>query len=79
MSTGTQARPLGATNGAAAEGGIAQGAAALWSFKARDGLATLGRVILPLGKYRREANLPGHKHAFPIQFALGEPGVRQGQ
>jgi len=41
--------------------------------------STFGRVILPLGKYRREANLPGHRHAFPIQFAYGEPGVKQGQ
>ncbi len=41
--------------------------------------STFGRVIFPLGKYRQEANLPGHRHAFPIQFELGEPGVKQGQ
>jgi succinate-acetate transporter protein len=40
---------------------------------------TFGRVVLPLGKYRREANLPGGQHNYPIQFALGEPGVKQGQ
>jgi succinate-acetate transporter protein len=41
--------------------------------------STFGRVIFPLGKYRREANIPGGRHAYPIQFELGEPGVKQGQ
>jgi hypothetical protein len=41
--------------------------------------STFGRVILPLGKYRREANVPGQQPTYPIQFALGEPGVKQGQ
>ena len=41
--------------------------------------STFGRVILPLGKYRREANVPGGQHTYPIQFELGEPGVKQGQ
>ena len=36
-------------------------------------------VVFPLGKYRRSANVPGEQHAYPIQFELGEPGVRQGQ
>ncbi len=40
---------------------------------------TFGRVILPLGKYRKEANVPGGRHTYPIQFELGEPGVKQGQ
>jgi succinate-acetate transporter protein len=38
-----------------------------------------GRAILPLGKYRREANVPGGRPTYPIQFELGEPGVKQGQ
>ena len=38
-----------------------------------------GRAILPLGKYRREANIPGGRPTYPIQFELGEPGVKQGQ
>jgi succinate-acetate transporter protein len=38
-----------------------------------------GRVLLPLGKWRREANVPGGRGTYPIQFELGEPGVRQGQ
>ena len=41
--------------------------------------STFGRVIFPLGKYRREANVPGERVTYPIQFALGEPGVKQGQ
>jgi succinate-acetate transporter protein len=38
-----------------------------------------GRVILPLGHLRREANIPGHQEHVPLEFALGEPGVRHGQ
>jgi succinate-acetate transporter protein len=41
--------------------------------------SAVGRVVLPLGKYRRDANVPGHRATLPIQFELGEPGVRQGQ
>jgi hypothetical protein len=40
---------------------------------------TFGRVILPTGKYRKAANVPGGQPAYPIQFELGEPGVKQGQ
>jgi hypothetical protein len=42
-------------------------------------VSTYGRVILPLGKYRRQANVPGGQPTYPIQFELGEPGVKQGQ
>jgi succinate-acetate transporter protein len=38
-----------------------------------------GRTILPLGKYHRPANTPGGRPTYPIQFELGEPGVKQGQ
>jgi uncharacterized protein len=41
--------------------------------------STFGRTILPVGKYRKEANVPGGRHTYPIQFELGEPGVKQGQ
>ncbi len=40
---------------------------------------TLGRVVFPLGKYHKAANVPGERPAYPIQFELGEPGVKQGQ
>ena len=41
--------------------------------------ATAGKVILPLGKYKREANRPGATVTRPIQLEMAEPGVRKGQ
>lgn len=41
--------------------------------------SAFGRVILPIGKLRKDANVPGRQPNYPIQFELGEPGVRQGQ
>lgn len=41
--------------------------------------STFGRVILPLGKYRRAANVPGEQPIYPIEFQFGEPGVKHGQ
>jgi uncharacterized protein len=41
--------------------------------------STFGRVVLPLGKYRRSANVPGEQPTYPLQFEYGEPGVKQGQ
>ncbi|HEX5225755.1 MAG TPA: hypothetical protein VFW29_11565 [Solirubrobacteraceae bacterium] len=38
-----------------------------------------GKVVLPLGHLNRRANVPGGHEHVPLQFALGEPGVRQGQ
>jgi hypothetical protein len=38
-----------------------------------------GRVILPLGKPVRAANVPGQRITRPIEFERAEPGVRQGQ
>jgi uncharacterized protein len=40
---------------------------------------TFGRVVVALGKYSGEANTPGGRPVYPIQFELGEPGVKQGQ
>jgi uncharacterized protein len=42
-------------------------------------VSTFGRTILPLGKYQRAANVPGERLVRPLEFELGEPGVRQGQ
>jgi succinate-acetate transporter protein len=42
-------------------------------------VSTFGRTILPLGEYRRAANVPGSKPVRPLEFEFGEPGVRQGQ
>jgi len=41
--------------------------------------STFGRVILPLGKPSKAANIPGRVAHQPIEFELGEPGVRHGQ
>ena len=38
-----------------------------------------GRVVLPLGKYTRSANIPGRKPMRPIELEWAEPGVKMGQ
>jgi succinate-acetate transporter protein len=40
---------------------------------------SFGKTILPLGKYRAAANIPGRRAVRPLQYAHGEPGVRVGQ
>lgn len=40
---------------------------------------TFGRVMLPLGKLNKEANIPGREFTVPLEYARGEPGIRQGQ
>jgi succinate-acetate transporter protein len=63
-------------------GGYVTMASAFTAFYAASAMVLAGtfrRVILPLGKYRREANVPGQQPTYPIQFELGEPGVKQGQ
>jgi hypothetical protein len=41
--------------------------------------STYGRVVLPVGTLHKAANIPGGHASYPIQFELGEPGVKQGQ
>ena len=41
--------------------------------------ASWGRTVLPVGEYRTAANVPGRRPMHPIQYELGEPGVKQGQ
>jgi uncharacterized protein len=38
-----------------------------------------GMVVLPLGKYKRSANVPGKKPMRPIELEWAEPGVKMGQ
>ena len=38
-----------------------------------------GRTILPLGKYKRAANVPGGRLVRPVELEWGEPGVKMGQ
>lgn len=63
-------------------GGYVTMASAFTAFYAASAMmlaSAFGRVILPLGKYRRDTNVPGGHPTYPIQFELGEPGVKQGQ
>jgi succinate-acetate transporter protein len=41
--------------------------------------AAYGRTVMPLFKYKREANLPGRRPVHPIQLEWAEPGIKQGQ
>jgi hypothetical protein len=41
--------------------------------------ASYGRVVLPTGKLKAAANIPGSKVTRPIEYERGMPGVRQGQ
>lgn len=40
---------------------------------------SFGRTIIPIGKWSKDANIPGRKPVTPIQFPAGMPGVRVGQ
>jgi len=40
---------------------------------------TYGKTILPLGRYRAAANIPGRQATRPLGYQHGEPGVRIGQ
>ena len=41
--------------------------------------ASWGRTVLPLGEYRKAANVPGRRPMHTIEYELGEPGVKHGQ
>jgi len=41
--------------------------------------ASSGKVVLPLGKPKKDANKPGSQPVKPIELEWGEPGVKQGQ
>lgn len=40
---------------------------------------TYGRTILPLGKFKKDANVPGRVVSRPIEYSGGMPGARVGQ
>jgi succinate-acetate transporter protein len=42
-------------------------------------MAGAGKVVLPLGKPKKEANIPGGQPIKPIQLEWAEPGVKKGQ
>lgn len=37
---------------------------------------SFGRTIIPIGKWSKDANIPGRRSVTPIQFPAGMPGVR---
>jgi succinate-acetate transporter protein len=58
---------------------VASAVAATYTAGAMMLEGSFGRVILPLGKYRKAANVPGGQITSPLEYANGMPGVRQGQ
>ena len=42
-------------------------------------LSGAGKVILPLGKPKKDANVPGSQPVKPIQLEWAEPGIKKGQ
>jgi succinate-acetate transporter protein len=40
---------------------------------------SFGRTVLPLGKYKADANIPGRQLSQPLEYGLGQPGVKVGQ
>lgn len=55
------------------------GACAAWYVGAMTMLhSAWRRVILPLGKYNRAANIPGRQVELASEYLGGQPGVRQG-
>jgi len=86
----TLAAGSGIVAGALIAGSNGWGKVAGWVFVVSAGLAwytatamllkaSYGRVVLPLGKTDREANVPGGQPTRPIQLEWGEPGVKMGQ
>ncbi|HET9102468.1 MAG TPA: acetate uptake transporter [Solirubrobacteraceae bacterium] len=58
---------------------IASSICAFYTASAMMLKASFGRVLLPVGETRAEANVPGRVITHPIQYSAGEPGVKQGQ
>jgi succinate-acetate transporter protein len=58
---------------------VASAVAATYTAGAMMLEGTWGRVILPLGKIEREANVPGATVTRPVQYEHAEPGIRMGQ
>jgi succinate-acetate transporter protein len=55
-------------------------AAAAWLFATAMMLEqSFGRTIIPLGEFKKDANIPGHMPTRPVERAAGMPGVRVGQ
>jgi succinate-acetate transporter protein len=72
---------VGGTGWIQAGGWVLAGSAVI-AFYAASALmlkAAYGRVILPVGELKKEANIPGRQYTHPIEYHYGEPGVKMGQ
>jgi succinate-acetate transporter protein len=58
---------------------VVSAAAAWYTASAMMIAGTTGRTVLPLGKWKADANVPLREPVRPIEFAAGEPGVKAGQ
>jgi succinate-acetate transporter protein len=58
---------------------LASSAAAAYTAGAMMIGASWGRMVLPLGEYRRAANVPSRRPIDALQYEFGEPGVKRGQ
>ncbi|GAA4629341.1 hypothetical protein GCM10023196_049680 [Actinoallomurus vinaceus] len=58
---------------------VISAAAALYTAGAMLLEACFGRTIMPLGKYRAAADIPGRRMSRPLEYRYGQPGVKIGQ
>ncbi|MGH7690472.1 MAG: acetate uptake transporter [Gemmatimonadaceae bacterium] len=58
---------------------VASVGAAVYTATALMVTDSYGRTILPLGKFKKDANVPGRVIAHPIEYTAGMPGARVGQ
>lgn len=58
---------------------IASSICAFYTASAMMWKASFGRIVLPLGEPKVDANIPGRAFTHPIEYHYGEPGVKQGQ
>jgi hypothetical protein len=58
---------------------VVSAAAAWYVGSAMMLVSASGRTILPLGQFSKAANVPLQKPVRPIEFAMGDPGVKVGQ
>lgn len=58
---------------------VISAALAVYSAAAMMLEGTFGRTILPTGRYRAAANIPGRRMTRPLEYRYGQPGVKIGQ
>ena len=58
---------------------VISAAAALYGAAAMMLEGTFGRTVLPMGRHRAAANIPGRRMTRPLEYRYGQPGVKIGQ